>query len=54
MKLDIRELLNCDYMVQLVDWKWSAGAKLEQQVAKACRIPHCTIPEFMNKIEEAA
>jgi len=39
MKLCIRSLVTCDYMLLLDDWKESKGAKLERSLAVVLGIP---------------
>lgn len=38
MKVDIKNLLNCDYICMLHGWEKSKGAKLEFDVATSCGI----------------
>ena len=38
MRVDIRMLLDCDYIYMLQGWEHSKGAKLELDVASSCGI----------------
>ena len=38
MRIDIKNLLNCDYILMLKGWELSKGCKLEFDVATSCGI----------------
>lgn len=46
MKQDLKELLDCDYIFLLDNWKFSKGARLELLLADELKI------EVINKIEK--
>lgn len=47
MRADIRNLMDCDILVQLPEWELSRGARLEWEVAKAIGLEIYTLSEFI-------
>lgn len=39
MRADIRELISCDFIFMLKNWRFSRGARFERKTAKILNIP---------------
>ncbi|MGB1300378.1 MAG: DUF4406 domain-containing protein [Pseudoalteromonas tetraodonis] len=48
MRQCLKEMLNCDAVVLLDSWRFSNGARIEQQTAQAVGIKTYPIEDFVN------